>query len=752
MKNKKNERTKNKKGITLVALVVTIVVLIILAGISINLAVGDNGVISKAKQAKEMQEMSDVHDKLELIRGKVAVDNETIVTWDKYKDELIKENIITGDDDVEDIENGKKQIVTDTGYVAVIEIVSDGTVGKIEIIGKADSLKVNIINVAVTSETSSIKVDVTANRTDNATFKYYYKTEGGEYQTSPVHEGTDLSYTITNLAQDTTYTIKVEATNKNGTVEKEAVARTGEVAPAEGVITFDNLKWTSGKASITVNKTTSDDLQIQYKVNTGSYALIASGAAVSNMNLGDVLTVRLYDGTNYGSSASLTIADTAVPNSATISLSSTSVTAGTSLTTTVTQIDSESGVNITLCKWVFNTTSSNIGTTESSYTDGTFSTTPQTITLPSSTAGTYYLHVLTIDNAGNKIETISSSTKITNQTIASKKGGNVLSTTDNVKLDDDNGSTVTVPAGFKIASDSATVVNNGVVIEDVNGNQFVWVPVTDSSKMYKAEQKSLTFGGVTEYYSLFRESPYTVTTPGSTTGIKEPDALPDFDNGYDYYSQAGFTSSSQMINEFTTYYKAMIEGINKYYGFYIGRYELTGTVDAPKQKAGVPLTNQTWYSLYKACKGVITGNAHAETRMVWGCQWDETMSWLVTSGGKTYAEVNTDSSGWGNYYNSRVYSSDRNYVIKDSTNGTKLNTGVTTYTKANNIYDLAGNCYEWTQEACGTGSRICRGGTIQGFGSDYPASTRKYATNIQDPFWPIKSFDDRSSRTTLYIK
>ena len=404
---------KKSKGITLVALVVTIVVLILLAGISINFAIGNNGISTKAKQAKEMQEMSDVHDKLELIRGKVAVDNETIVTWDKYKDELIKENIITGDDDVEDIEDGKKQIVTDTGYVAVIEITSDGTVGKIEIIGKEDSLKVNITNVAVTSETSSIKVDVAAKRTDNATFKYYYKIEGGEYQTSPVHEGTDLSYTITNLAQNTTYTIKVEATNKNGTVEKEAVARTGEVAPAEGAITFDNLTWISGKASIIVNKTTSDDLQIQYKVNTGSYAIITSGATVSNMSLGDVLTVRLYDGTNYGSSASLTVADTTVPNSATISLSSTSVTAGTSLTATVTQTDSQSGVNITSCKWVFNTTSSNIGTTESSYTDGTFSTTPQTITLQNSTIGTYYLHVLTIDNAGNKIETISSAVNST---------------------------------------------------------------------------------------------------------------------------------------------------------------------------------------------------------------------------------------------------------------------------------------------------------------------------------------------------
>ena len=41
----------NKKGITLIALVVTVVVLIILAGVSINAVLGDNGIIKKANQA-----------------------------------------------------------------------------------------------------------------------------------------------------------------------------------------------------------------------------------------------------------------------------------------------------------------------------------------------------------------------------------------------------------------------------------------------------------------------------------------------------------------------------------------------------------------------------------------------------------------------------------------------------------------------------------------------------------------------------
>ena len=50
----KEKRIQENKGITLVALVVTIMVLIILATVSINAVLGQNGIIKKAKQAKEM--------------------------------------------------------------------------------------------------------------------------------------------------------------------------------------------------------------------------------------------------------------------------------------------------------------------------------------------------------------------------------------------------------------------------------------------------------------------------------------------------------------------------------------------------------------------------------------------------------------------------------------------------------------------------------------------------------------------------
>ena len=67
------EILKNKKGITLVALVVTIIVLIILAGVSINLVLGENGIITKATDAKENTIIGQEKEQVELANVSAAV-------------------------------------------------------------------------------------------------------------------------------------------------------------------------------------------------------------------------------------------------------------------------------------------------------------------------------------------------------------------------------------------------------------------------------------------------------------------------------------------------------------------------------------------------------------------------------------------------------------------------------------------------------------------------------------------------------
>lgn len=63
-------------GITIISLAVTIIILIILAGVSLNLILGENGLIGKAKETEKIQDIARISEKLELEKGKVAIENE----------------------------------------------------------------------------------------------------------------------------------------------------------------------------------------------------------------------------------------------------------------------------------------------------------------------------------------------------------------------------------------------------------------------------------------------------------------------------------------------------------------------------------------------------------------------------------------------------------------------------------------------------------------------------------------------------
>ena len=60
------EKLKNTKGITLVALIITVIILLILAGVTISLVIGDNGLITKSKQGVEESEMASIKEQAEL--------------------------------------------------------------------------------------------------------------------------------------------------------------------------------------------------------------------------------------------------------------------------------------------------------------------------------------------------------------------------------------------------------------------------------------------------------------------------------------------------------------------------------------------------------------------------------------------------------------------------------------------------------------------------------------------------------------
>ena len=293
---------------------------------------------------------------------------------------------------------------------------------------------------------------------------------------------------------------------------------------------------------------------------------------------------------------------------------------------------------------------------------------------------------------------------------------------------------VPVPKGFTASTlEAEQKVEEGFVIkQDGTNNEFVWIPVSEErlAQMYTTGTATLAGGtGVTT--SIYSNLRYiTGSTPGNTSGYREPDLLTDYDTNTSYYSSLGLGSTAQefaqkMVDE----YQEIHASIEQYGGFYIGRYELTGNdINNPTVvKGGTVITNQNWYNLKAACiklvdnSGKQEGEITAKTTMIYGNQWDEICNWLSTKG----YDIN-DSSDWGNY------------------NSNRKETGSDPSYKANEIFDLAGNLFEWTQEACSSNYRIARGGVFMDSGSSFPVSDRRLSL-------PYNSDFINTSRAVLYI-
>ena len=174
----------------------------------------------------------------------------------------------------------------------------------------------------------------------------------------------------------------------------------------------------------------------------------------------------------------------------------------------------------------------------------------------------------------------------------------------------------------------------------------------------------------------------------------------------------------------------MIDSIEKYGGFYIGRYE-TGDLNKDcvvVRKQNINITNQNWYTMYKKCKDLNNENTNIETGMIWRNQYDRILMWLIESKNKTKEEICGNSTDWGNYKNAefQYINNNGNMVTKSSNDSIMIPTGSSEYTKANNIYDLAGNILEWTMNAYYNNGRTYRGGLYYNTGVSNPASSNSY--------------------------
>ena len=103
---------KEKRGITLVALVVTIVVLLILAGVSLNLVLGNEGILTRSKESKTKTEIAEVKEKAQLDITEIQTLNGGKITYSELKTTLEKYGTVEYESDGKTI----KGIKTTAGY------------------------------------------------------------------------------------------------------------------------------------------------------------------------------------------------------------------------------------------------------------------------------------------------------------------------------------------------------------------------------------------------------------------------------------------------------------------------------------------------------------------------------------------------------------------------------------------------------------------------------------------------------------
>lgn len=138
------------------------------------------------------------------------------------------------------------------------------------------------------------------------------------------------------------------------------------------------------------------------------------------------------------------------------------------------------------------------------------------------------------------------------------------------------------------------------------------------------------------------------------------------------------------------------------------------------------------------CQNLYADNDTVQGFFPWGINYDTTLQWLIDSGCKTEEEVTRDSSSWGNYSNDTF-----------SENAAEQFTGQWEEAKANNIYDLAGNNWEWTQERYGSDSYVMRGGGYNLMGGSCPGS--QYPAALRDPLPGNDHHPNVTFRAALYL-
>ena len=318
-----------------------------------------------------------------------------------------------------------------------------------------------------------------------------------------------------------------------------------------------------------------------------------------------------------------------------------------------------------------------------------------------------------------------------------------------------------------------TDLSNGLVIKDAEGNEYVWIEVPKTAEVYPTAGLKITNFTEAEYTAI--ETDLHTYTNYYRNGTSYKDEYPS------NLVEAGTGLAS---DAYTNLKQKMLKSVYENGGFWIGRYEAgiaknrtskeidLATAPAPlsTSKTGTeenpiypyPYTYVTCSQAQELASKLSTGKSYTSSLM-FGVQWDLVMKHIevkeVANGtaiDTIQSALRSDSTGWGNYCDATItinrgkYADGKSYTlsttwtpynqttsnnfvnsnsvkqVQSSGNGILLTTGASDACKKMNIYDLAGNVFEWTLEYTPiTDSPCARRGGYYGYnGSSYPASRR----------------------------
>ena len=309
--------------------------------------------------------------------------------------------------------------------------------------------------------------------------------------------------------------------------------------------------------------------------------------------------------------------------------------------------------------------------------------------------------------------------------------------------------------------DTSTSVDTGLVIKDASGNEYVWVVVPRTTAVYATTGLGKTTFTDADYTSIENDlKEYTKTYRGNTdfSDVYYPD-----DKNVGWFADA--TAYNNLKN-------SMLKSVYENGGFYVGRYEAgIGTnrtsiesqvngkypvpTTAPVSKADAyPYTYVTRTQAQNLASNVNSGTKTSS--LMFGVQWDLMLAFMHNKGNIADSTLTSNSTTIGNYKNNlwtiknanAKYSTDYgstftacpNPFKKDADSKILLTTGADSSFSVQNIYDIAGNVYEWTLEKTDRGSLPCaqRGGDFYDTGSGSPAAKRNnfytFSTNYSIGF------------------